>query len=317
VVSLDTEARTITFEDGRSLSYDSALLATGGVPRPFDVPGHALSGVHLLRTPADAEAIVRTAEGARRAVVVGAGFIGLEAAASLRERGLDVTVVAPQTAPLEDRLGTLIGNVFRRVHEREGIVFQLGQEVEALEGEDGRVTRVRLKGGAVLEADLVLAGLGVTPATDQFRGARREDGGLAVDAHLKVVDGLYAAGDIAAFPLYGNGPRTRVEHWRVAEQHGRVAALNMIGQATPYDAVPVFWTIGFLKRLDYVGHAATWDDVVVDGDLEKPDFLAFYVEHGAVKALAGWGRDRQMAEAVGLMAQRRNWTVPELRQALR
>ena len=317
VVSLDPTSRTITFADGGILGYDAALLATGGVPRPFEVPGHDLAGVHLLRTPADAEAIVRSAERATHVVVVGAGFIGLEAAASLRERGLEVAVVAPQDAPLERQLGAKVGNVFRRVHEREGIVFHLGHEVAAVEGDRGRVKRVRLKSGAVLPADVVIAGLGIVPATDLLQGgSRREDGGLEVDAQLRVCDGLYAAGDVAAFPLYGDGQRIRVEHWRVAEQHGQVAALNMIGRATRYDAVPVFWTISFLKRLDYIGHAATWDEVVTEGDLEKPEFLAFYVEGGSVRAVAGWGRDQQMARAVSLMNDRHEWTVAELRQAL-
>lgn len=316
VASLDHETRTVIFDDGSRLAYDVALLATGGTPRPFDVPGHTLKGVHLLRTAADAEAIVASAGCGRRVVLVGAGFVGLEAAASLRERGLEVAIVAPQHAPLEDRLGAEIGNVFRRVHEREGIVFHLGEEVEALEGEGGRVSRVRLKSGVVLEADLVVAGLGITPATALFQGDRREDGGLTVDACLKVTDGLYAAGDIAAFPLYGDGPRIRVEHWRVAEQHGRIAALNMLGQTTYYDAIPVFWTISFLKRLDYVGHAADWNDVIVNGDLEKPEFLAFYVEGGQVTAVAGWGRDQQMAKAITLMTRRHDWSTDELRQAL-
>jgi NADPH-dependent 2,4-dienoyl-CoA reductase/sulfur reductase-like enzyme len=179
------------------------------------------------------------------------------------------------------------------------------------------VQRVRLKSGAVLDADLVVAGLGVTPATDLLQGVRRrEDGGLEVDAQLRVADGLYAAGDIAAFPLRGDGERVRVEHWRVAEQHGRVAALNMLGHATAYDAVPYFWTIHYLKRLDYVGHAAAWDDVVIDGDLETPEFTAFYVRNGTVAAVAGWGRDRQMAHAIALITDRRDWTAAELRRAL-
>lgn len=231
VASLDPVSRTITFADGTNLGYDAALLATGGVPRPLEVPGHDLKGVHLLRTPEDADAIVRSAEKASHAVVIGAGFIGLEAAASLRERGLEVAVVAPQNAPLEKQLGAEVGNVFRRVHEREGVVFHLAQEVAALEG-DRRVERVRLKSGVVLAAELVVAGLGIEPRTDMLQGvAPRKGGGLDVDAQLRVVDGLYAAGDIAAFPLYGSGERIGVEHWRVAEQQGRIAALNMLGRA--------------------------------------------------------------------------------------
>jgi len=317
VVAIDPATRAIGFADGTRLPYDAALVATGGAARRPTFPGADLDGVFLLRSAADADAIVEAAGRARRVVVIGAGFIAIEVAGSLRERGLDVAVVAPQLAPFERQLGPEIGNVFRRVHERQGVVFHLGEEVEAIEG-DGCVQRVRLKSGAVLDADLIVAGLGVTPETGLLHGVpRRKDGGVDVDAQLRVTDGLYAAGDIAAFPLRGDGDRVRVEHWRVAEQHGRVAALNMLGHALAYDAVPYFWTIHYRKRLDYVGHAEAWDDVVVDGDLEAPEFLAFYVCGGNVAAVAGWGRDRQMAQAIHRMTDRRDWTVAELRDALR
>ena len=137
-----------------------------------------------------------------------------------------------------------------------------------------------------------------------------------MDAQLRVEEGLFAAGDIAAFPLRGDGQPVRVEHWRVAEQHGRLAAGNMLGGAKAYDAVPYFWTIHFMKRLDYIGHAEHWDEIVIDGDLKEPQFAAFYVERGRVSAVAGWGRDRQMAAAIGLMTERRDWPVAELRAAL-
>lgn len=316
VTTLDPVTRTIRFADGTALAYDAALIATGGAARPLVAPGHDLPGVFVLRSASDAEAIVRAAEGARRVVVIGAGYIGLEAAGSLRERGLEVTVVAPQGEPLERQMGPEIGAAFRRVHERQGVVFRLGEEVAAIEG-DGRVQRVRLASGITLQADLVVAGLGITPATGFLHGvARRRDGGLDVDARLRVAEGLFAAGDVAAFPLYGDGARIRVEHWRVAEQHGRVAALNMLGHGVAYDAAPVFWTIHYLKRLDYVGHAEAWDEVVIDGDLAKPEFTAFYVAGGVVQAVAGWGRDQPMAASIPLMSARQDWTVGELRRTL-
>ena len=316
VTSVNLVTRTLSFADGGKLDFDAALLATGGRPRPLDIPGHDLAGVHLLRTAGDAESIVDTAACAKRVVVVGAGYIGLEAAGSLRERGLDVAVVAPQSAPLEKQMGAEIGNVFRRVHERKGVVFYLGQEVAALEG-GMHVERVRLKNGDVLPADMVVAGLGISPETDLVRELpRRKDGGLETDNRLQVADGLYASGDIAAFPLQGSGEHIRVEHWRVAEQHGRIAARNMLGCEAAYDAVPYFWTIHYKQRLDYVGHAEAWDEIVVDGDLEKPEFLAFYVRRGVVQAVAGWQRDLQMASVIGLMTARQDWPVEELRQAL-
>ena len=317
VSGIDPATRRVTFADGGTLAYDAALVATGGVPRPLDVPGADVAGVFLLRTPEDAAGIAAAAETAREVVVVGGGFIGVEAAASLRERGLGVTVVVPQSEPFERQLGAEVGSVFRRFHERQGVRFRLGQEVARIEGDD-RVRAVVLKDGTRLPADLVVAGLGVAPATGLVQGvARREDGGLATDSRLRIADGLFAAGDVAAFPLRGTGAPVRVEHWRVAEQHGRVAALNMLGQDVAFDAVPYFWTIHFMQRLDYVGHAERWDDVVMEGDTEAPSFLAYYVAEGRVAALAGWRRDRQMAAAIHLMTERRDWTQPALREALR
>jgi NADPH-dependent 2,4-dienoyl-CoA reductase/sulfur reductase-like enzyme len=144
----------------------------------------------------------------------------------------------------------------------------------------------------------------------------REDGGVLVDRHLRAADRLFAAGDIAAFPLYGDGAPLRIEHWRVAQQQGRVAALNMLGRATPFDAVPYFWTIHFLKRLDYVGHATEWDDIIVDGDLEKPEFIALYVKAGRVDAVIGWDRDQDIARAICLFEERREWQADALLAAL-
>ncbi len=318
VSRVDPAGRTITFSNGvtPTLTYDALLVATGGTPRGLGVPGEELMGVHLLRSAADAEAIAAAAESARSVVVAGAGFIAMEAAASLRERGLAVTVVAPQASPFERQLGREVGDAFRRVHESQGVVFRLGEGVAAFEGEQ-RVARVRLKSGGTLDADLVVVGSGISPATDILQGmSLRQDGGVAVDARLRAADSIYAAGDIAAFPYRGDGAAIRVEHWRVAEQHGRVAAANMLGGAITYDAVPYFWTIHFMKRLDYVGHAEEWDKVVIDGNLEKPEFTAFYVKDGRVNALAAWGRDKQAAAAIGLMTDRREWSVEDLKKAV-
>lgn len=314
VAELHAPTRQVVFADGSRLSYDQALLATGGEPQALDAPGHDLPGVHLLRAPDDAAAILRSAEGASRAVVIGDGFIGIEAAGSLRERGLAVTVVLAGAEPFEKKLGPEVGRAFRRVHEGKGVVFRSNVKAVALEG-NGRVEQVRLSDGTALPADLVVAGLGVRPATAMLRGVDlREDGGVTAGADLRIADGLFAAGDIAAFPFHG--APIRVEHWRVAQQHGRVAALNMLGGREVSDAVPFFWTIHYTKRLDYVGHASEWDGVVIDGDLQAPDFTAFYVTNGSVKAVAGWGRDQAMAAAVGLMDRRHDWTVEALRAAL-
>ncbi len=313
VVTLDAGTRRITCADGTVLSYDAALVAPGGEPAPPPANGGAFDNVFLLRSRADADRLLAAAERSTRAVVVGVGFIGVEVAASLRERGLDVTVVAPQQEPFEKQLGAEIGAVFRHLHEGKGVRFRMGRQVAEFEGSGRTARAVRLDDGSVLEADLFVAELGVKPATGFLHGvARGDDGGVEVDAQLRAVDGLYVAGDSAAFPLRGDGPRIRVEHWRVAEQHGRVAALNMLGRAVPYDAVPVFWTIQYLKRLDYIGHAGQWDDIVVHGDLEKPEFIAYYVREGQVAAAIGWDRDTDTAALVALMTERRDWTPDAL-----
>ena len=311
VARIDAEARRITCADGAVVDYDAALLATGAAPVLPPLPGAGLRHVHTLRSRADADAILAQAERSERAVVLGASFIGMEVAASLRERGLDVVVVGKEAAPFAKQLGEQVGRAFVGLHERQGVAFRLGRGVASLEG-DGQVSGVVLEGGERIAADLVVVGFGVKPATAYAEGLNRDDGGLVVDATLRAAPGLYAAGDIASFPHHGDGEPIRVEHWRVAQQHGRVAALNMLGRNTRYDAVPFFWTIQYMKRLDYVGHAASWDEVVLHGDLDKPEFLAYYVKDGRVAAAAGLGRDGDTAALIELFARRRDWQAAEL-----
>jgi NAD(P)H-nitrite reductase large subunit len=220
VETLDARARTIHCADGSVLIYDAALLATGATPSLPHLPGAHLGNVFLLRSKADADAILLQAERSERAVILGASFIGMEVAASLRERGLAVTVVGKEKAPFEKQLGAQVGNAFVGLHEKQGVAFRLGQEIRALEGET-TVEAVTLESGERLAADLVVIGFGVKPVTGYVQGVEvNEDGSISVDATLKAAEGLYAAGDIARFPHRGGS--IRVEHWRVAEQHGRI-----------------------------------------------------------------------------------------------
>jgi apoptosis-inducing factor 3 len=310
VITVDAAQKRIRCADGFILTYDAALLATGATPTRPNIPGATLDNVFLLRSRQDADALLAQAERSQRAVVLGASFIGMEVAASLRERGLDVTVVGKEAAPFEKQLGAQIGNAFVGLHRKRGVSFRLGQEIQAIEG-DRSVQWVALSNGERLPADLVVIGFGVSPVTDYLEGVTlNPDGSVTVDATLKAADGLYAAGDIARFP-YRQRP-IRVEHWRVAEQHGMVAALNMAGRRTLYDAVPVFWTIQYLKRLDYIGHATDWDDIVVHGDLRKPKFLAYYVKDGKVVAAAGLDRDQDTAALIELFQTSPDWTPEAL-----
>ena len=303
VVALDARSKTITLDGGQSLRYTAALVATGAVARRPEVPGADLLNVFTLRGFDDADAIVRATEGASRAVVVGASFIGMEAAASLVERGLAVTVVAPSSVPFEKTLGREIGAMFQRLHESRGVRFELGTKVVRFEGK-AALERAVLESGAVVEADLVVVGTGVDPATGFLDGvALDEDGGVVVDEYLSACDGLWAAGDVARFPDMFTGEATRIEHWRTAEQQGRIAARNMAGRATRYTAVPFFWTTQYGESLQYVGHASSWDEIIFEGDVDARDFIALYVKANRIAAAAGSGRDAQMgavAEAMRL-----------------
>lgn len=301
VTQVQPKTKTLTFENGETLAYDALLLATGGKPRSLKVPGADLKQVHLLRSAADAKQIVQEAEDAKRAVVIGSSFIGMEAAASLTQRGLQVTVVSPDEVPFAKILGEAVGKLFQTVHEQHGVTFHLGHKATQFEG-NGKVQTVVLDNGDRIPADLVVVGIGVQPATDYLQEIdRNDDQSLSVNAHLQVTDGLYAAGDIARFPDPRDGQPIRIEHWRLAAQQGRVAAHNMAGQTVKFKGVPFFWTGQFDLKLRYAGHATDWDRVVIDGSLDDQEFLAFYIKGDQIRAVAGVGRDRDIAAITALM----------------
>jgi NADPH-dependent 2,4-dienoyl-CoA reductase/sulfur reductase-like enzyme/nitrite reductase/ring-hydroxylating ferredoxin subunit len=296
VTAVDPETRQITFVGGDKMNCDSLLVATGGEPRTLDVPGSDLENVFVLRSFDSADSIIAGAEGSKNAIVIGGSFIAMEAAFSLRERGLNVTVVAPDKVPLERTMGPEIGRLFQSVHESGGVEFRLGEHIASLQGET-KVRGVKLASGDTLNADLVVVGIGVSPATAFLNGVEKQkDGSVAVDEYLSLGNDVFAAGDIASFIDPRSGERTRIEHWRTALQQGRTAAKNMLGQRAPYEAVPFFWTTQFDVTLNYVGHAVGWDRIEYRGDVEKKDFLAFYIKDEKITAVAGMNRDRELAE---------------------
>ncbi len=292
---VDVDTRQVTLADGRTLGYDRLLLATGADPVRLMVPGAEHSHVHTLRTLADSRSIIARATNSRRALVVGASFIGLEAAASLRARGLEVHVVAPEARPLERVLGAEVGDFVRSVHEGKGVQFHLGDQVASI-GE----REVTLASGAKIAADLVVVGIGVRPSTALADQAKlRVDRGILVDAELRTSSAdVFAAGDVARFPD-AHGQLTRIEHWVVAQRMGQTAAHNLLGEQRRFDVVPFFWSAHFDVTLNYVGHAEAWDRIDVHGSLVARDATLAYRKAGATLAVLTVGRDRVSLAAEG------------------
>jgi 3-phenylpropionate/trans-cinnamate dioxygenase ferredoxin reductase subunit len=283
VASLDVAESAVVLADGERVGYDRLLLATGAEPKRLPVPGADLSGVHVLRTVEDSDTLRAVLDAGGRLVVVGAGWIGCEVAASARQRGMEVTLIESLSVPLERVLGPELGEVYRDVHLDHGVELRLGDGVEAFEGAD-RVERVRTSEGASIECDAVVVGIGVAPRTELADGVLDVDNGILVDAGLRAsVDGVFAAGDVANqdHPLLG---RLRVEHWANALEQGPAAARAMLGQDVAYDRVPYFFSDQYDVGMEYAGHSQPGDEVVFRGDPATREFIAFWLRDGRVVA---------------------------------
>lgn len=293
-IGISLKTREVMVAGGNNISYDRLLLATGSEPVRLPIPGADLPHVHTLRSLADSRAIISGAKGAQRVLVVGASFIGLEVAAALRTRDIEVHVVAPEQTPMERVLGPQMGAFVRSLHEEHGVVFHLQDTVTGIDAQ-----RATLKSGTVLEVDLVVVGVGVRP-----RVALAETAGLAIDRGV-VVDlyletsarGVFAAGDIARWPDIHTGENIRVEHWVVAERQGQIAACNMMGLRERFDAVPFFWSQHYDVPINYAGHAERWDEIAIDGDIATKDCMLLYKRDGRVLAAASIFRDAENLRA--------------------
>lgn len=291
VTSLDPSGQVVRTADGREFGYDRLVLATGAVPRPVPIPGFDHPNVLMLRSLADSDAIIERCAQASKVILLGAGFIGMETASALRERGLAVEVLELAEVPLQRVVGDELGRWLVRLHQSHGVVFRLGVKVAQYDG-----AAVVLDDGTRLDCDFVIAGIGVVPATNLA-----EDAGLAVDKGIVVdnrlqtsVPGIYAVGDVARYPRRVRvlGQETaRIEHWVHAQRQGQAVAANLLGADAPYTEVPFFWTHQHGMELRYCGHGAGWDEVKIDGDLDGLDFTARYYRDGDLVAAASVGRD--------------------------
>jgi 3-phenylpropionate/trans-cinnamate dioxygenase ferredoxin reductase component len=275
----------VVLDGGERIGYDQLLLATGSAARRLPIDGAELDGVHLLRTVADSDALREALTPGVRVVVIGAGWIGCEVAASAKQRGADVTMVAPEDVPLERVLGSEVGAVYREVHASRGVELVLGTGVEAIEG-SGRVSGVRTTGGRTLGADLVVVGVGAAPRTElaAAAGLKVQDGVLTDDRLRTSAPNVFAAGDIARAQHPILGETIRVEHWGTALEQGPAAARNMLGRDLAYDRIPYFFSDQYDVGMEYAGHALTYDRVVFRGDPSTFEFMAFWMRGDRVAA---------------------------------
>jgi NADPH-dependent 2,4-dienoyl-CoA reductase/sulfur reductase-like enzyme/nitrite reductase/ring-hydroxylating ferredoxin subunit len=294
VTSLDTKQKKITTDNGKTYEYGAVLLATGADPVKLPLEGANPSQILYLRSFSDSKAIIAKAASAKQAVVMGASFIALEVAASLRARGMAVRVVAPEQVPMQRIFGSRVGSFIRSLHESHGVVFHLGETVRQIDGD-----KVTLTGGQTVEADFIVLGVGVRPSIALAEQAGlKMDRGIAVDEYLETsAPGVFAAGDAARWPDPHTRERIRVEHWVVAERQGQTAAKNMLGARERFEAVPFFWSQHYDVAINYVGHAETWDTINLDGDVEKRDCTVTYKRDGRTLAVVTIFRDLESLRA--------------------
>jgi 3-phenylpropionate/trans-cinnamate dioxygenase ferredoxin reductase subunit len=312
VAGVDPAAHAVVLGSGEEVSYQKVLIATGGRNRRLGIPGADLPGIHYLRTVAECDAIKQEAVAGQRAVVVGMGFIGCEVTASLTQLGVHVTAVFPGRAPLDRVLGGQIGALIGAIHRANGVELLAGDQVTAFEGTE-RLEAIVTAAGHRVGCDFAVAGIGIEPDIPAVAGSPiAVDNGILADELCRTsAADVYAAGDVAnhLHPLFG---RVRVEHYNNAEKHGAAAARSMLGSTAPYDYIHSFWSDQYEHKIEYVGHAAKWDEFVIRGSVEEGKLVGFYLVGGVVRAAIGLDRggdpeldrDSEMAASARLVAAR-------------
>jgi 3-phenylpropionate/trans-cinnamate dioxygenase ferredoxin reductase component len=289
-VCIDAAAHAVRLDSGWELGYQKLLIATGGQNRRLTIPGADLPGLHYVRTVAECEAIKGEARPGRRAVIVGMGFIGCEVAASLTQLEVRVTTIFPGEVPLKKVLGAEVGAAIGAFHRANGVELLAGEQIAAFEG-NGRVETAVTARGVRVPCDFAVAGIGITPDVPAIFGAeaKQENGLLSDELCRTTAPDVWAAGDVAnqLHPLFG---RVRVEHYNNAEKQGSAAARSMLGSTAPYDYVHSFWSDQYEHKLEYVGHAASWDDFVIRGRLDEGKLIGFYLADGVLRAAVGLDR---------------------------
>jgi len=316
VAEFNADTHSLTLEDGTSLNFHAAFVAPGGTPRTLPVPGMDLKNIYCLRDPQDANFINSNVEG-KNVVIVGSSFIGMEVASSIVKKAKSVIVIGMENVPFERVLGERIGLSLQRLHEKNGVVFRLKKIVKEFRGVDGQVRSVLLDSGELLDADICILGAGIVPSTKFVKGVKFErDGSIVCDQYLKAAEGVWAGGDICRFPFFLNNELIRIEHWGMAQYHGKLAAKNMVGKQVPAQSIPFFWTVLYGKSIRYCGHALSYDEILFDGNVEELSFLGLYCKHGEVVAAVSLGRDPIVSAIAELMHHKKMPKSTELKNGM-
>lgn len=317
--ALNANKKTVTLSNGSLLNYDNVLIATGGKPRSLNLPGSDLENVLLLRSPDDANKIADEVPG-KNVVIIGTSFIGMELASNFSDKAASVTCVGRSSIPFANVLGEKIGTMLKKVHESKGVKFITDAAVTEFKGENGRLTTVCFDNGTEVLADICVQGVGVIPSTDFLKNSGvplSNHGDVIVDKYMKACEGVFAAGDIAHFPLKMlNGDKVSIGHWQISHKHGLTAARNMLGQKEEINTIPFFWTSQYGKSIRYCGHAHSFDDVIIDGDVDEQKFTAYYVKGDRILAVATMGPGNAAAKAANEMFDGKMPSATQIRASL-